>query len=137
LSEHEEQVLLFAWSKAYEYRYPELGLLYAIPNGAKLSWRRNPKTGSRYSPEAQRLLAEGLRPGVPDTMLPVPRGIYHGAYCELKVGKNKPTEEQSRWLEALHRQGYATCVAYGAGEAIRFYAEYLGLDIKEFNEWLL
>ena len=126
MSEHEEQKLLFDWARMYEHRYPELALLYAIPNAAKRSVRL-----------AARMKAEGLKAGVPDTCLPIPRSVWHGAYCELKVGKNKPTPEQAQWLEALSRQGYATCVAYGAGEAIRFYAEYLGLDIKEFEEWLL
>ena len=125
VSEHAEQVVLFNWVAAYELRYPELGLLYAIPNAAKRSWRL-----------AMRMKSEGLKAGIPDTCLPIPRSVWHGAYCELKVGKNKPTPEQTHWLEALSRQGYATCVAYGAREAIRFYAEYLGLDIKEFEEWL-
>ena len=124
MSEHEEQKLLFAWAHTYEHRYPELALLHAIPNAAKRSVRL-----------AARIKSEGLKAGIPDTCLPIPRSIWHGAYCELKVGKNHPTPEQEQWLEALRRQGYAVCVAYGAQEAIRFYAEYLGLDIKEFSEW--
>ena len=32
-SEEEEQIMLFSWARMYEYRYPQLKWLYAIPNG--------------------------------------------------------------------------------------------------------
>ena len=33
--EHDEQVALFKWAGHLASRYPELGLLFAIPNGGK------------------------------------------------------------------------------------------------------
>lgn len=48
-------------------RFPELALLYHVPNG-----------GSRNKIEAARLRAQGVKSGVPDLCLPVARGGNHG-----------------------------------------------------------
>lgn len=125
MSEHEEQVLLFQWAKMNEDHVPELWYLYAVPNGAKLPYRGKGKR--RYSPEAQRLKAEGLKPGVPDVALPVPRGSYHGMYIEMKFDKNKTTKHQDEWLFGLQSMGYYVCVPYGFVEAKNEIIKYLGL----------
>ncbi len=125
-SEHDDQVRIFAWAEMSLGAYPELALMYAIPNGAKLPWRKN-EQGKRYSPEAMRLKQEGLKSGVPDICLPVPVGPFHGFYLELKHGDNKPSEEQSRWLMALKSNGYAIAVAWGWEDAILKIKYYLDL----------
>jgi hypothetical protein len=123
-TEHDDQVRIFAWAELSSGVYPELGLMYACPNGAKLPWKKNDK-GVRYSPEAARLKAEGLKPGVPDICLPCPVGKYHGFYLELKHGTNKPSPEQLSWIYALNAKGYFACVAYGWEEAIEKIRNYL------------
>ena len=45
--------------------YPDLELLYHVPNG-----------GSRNKAEASKLKRMGVRAGVPDLVLPVPRAGY-------------------------------------------------------------
>ena len=55
MSEHDEQVLIFKWARLSEGRWPELALLFAIPNG-----------GHRHKAVAAKLKAEGVRAGVPD-----------------------------------------------------------------------
>ncbi|MFC1879813.1 VRR-NUC domain-containing protein [Chloroflexota bacterium] len=129
MSEHSEQVAIFQWAELQKGAMPELALLFAIPNGAKLPWRRN-KRGKRYSPEATRLKAEGLKSGVPDICLPVPRAGWHGLFIELKVGKNKPTTEQETWLDRLFEQGYCAVVCYGSDDAINFITRYLEATIE-------
>lgn len=126
MSEHDEQVKVMQWAGLKEFRYPELGLLHAIPNGAKLPWRRN-RNGRRFSPEASKLKAEGLKAGVPDMSLPVARQGYHGLYVELKAGSNQPTDEQVWWLDRLAAQGFLAVVCRGAEDAIETIAEYLGI----------
>lgn len=109
--EHYEQVSIVEW---FKYQYPQ-ALIYSIPNSATRSIR-----------QTMWLRAEGLSAGVPDLCVPMPKGEYHGMYIEVKVGKNKPTEAQKKWLEKLTAQGYFCSVVYGFGEAqkiIKFYME--------------
>ena len=114
-TESAEQQLLFQWARMQSGKYPELTLLYHIPNEGK----RSHKTGARMK-------AEGLKSGVPDICLPVARGGHHGLYIELKRVKNsRVTEEQMRWLEDLARQGYVAAVCRGADEAIELITRYL------------
>lgn len=117
--EHAEQAAVIAWAAYQQRRYPELELLYAIPNG---HWRHKATAG--------KLKAEGVRRGVPDLCLPVPRGPYHGLYLELKRRRGgKLTRAQRGWLERLGAQGYRAVVIRGADEAIRELEHYLQGDV--------
>ena len=122
LTPHEsaEQTAVFQWAAYRTGVYPELELLYHVPNG-----------GSRNPIEAARLKAQGVKAGVPDLCLPVPRGGFHGLYIELKAGTNKPTEKQTEWLAALDKQGYATFVCYGWQQAKEVIEKYLGMRDKQ------
>jgi hypothetical protein len=126
-SEHEEQVRVVQWANGLSRYLAEASLLYAIPNGAKLPWRKN-RGGRRYSPEANRLIAEGLKAGVPDLHLPVARGGYHSLYIEMKIPGNKPTQKQLSWHKLLREQGHRVEVCYGADNAIDVICEYLGIE---------
>lgn len=120
-SEATEQERLISWAGWQHNKYPELKLLYHVPNG-----------GSRNTLEAANLKRQGVKAGVPDLCLPVARQGHHGLYIEMKWGKNKVTENQSQWLEELRQQGYKAVVCYGADEAIRVIEEYLdkGQEVK-------
>lgn len=113
-SESTEQIGLFRWADYAACTMPELRLLFHIPNG-----------GKRHKTTAARLKMEGVKAGVPDICLPVARGKYHGLYIELKAGKNTVTDNQSRWLTELTRQGYCTAVCYGWEEASKIIMRYL------------
>ena len=118
MSEHDEQVAVIQYMQLMQKQHPELELLHAIPNG-----------GDRHPAVARKLKKEGVRRGVPDLCLPVPRGRYHGLYIELKSGYGKATEEQKIWLHKLTEQGYLACLCNGADAAIRTIMEYLGLEV--------
>jgi hypothetical protein len=128
MAEHEEQAVVIQWANLMSGQYPELGLLFAIPNGAKLPFfktqGRNGKT-YRWSPEAEKLKAEGLKPGVPDMMLPVARKGFHGLFIEAKYKDNKPSPAQTAFLDALAGQGYLAVVCWSAEEIIETITEYL------------
>lgn len=100
--ESQEQQALIEWSNIQAKTYPELELLHHIPNGGK----RNIAT-------AARLKREGVKAGVPDLCLPVPRGGWHGLYIEMKAPKGTVSENQKWWIEALRKQGYYAVVCYG------------------------
>ena len=102
MTEAQEQRFLFQWAGLAEQQYPELKLLHHIPNGGK----RDVRT-------AANLKKEGVKAGVPDIVLPVPRGAYHGLYIELKVGRNKTSLKQKEWISMLKEQGYFVEVCYG------------------------
>lgn len=71
-TESVEQQCLFRWAAFQSGRFPELALLYHVPNG-----------GSRKKAEAGRFRAEGVKAGVPDLCLPVARGGFHGLYIRV------------------------------------------------------
>lgn len=111
-----EQERVINWATFYAKNFPELDLLYHVPNG-----------GSRNQLEAANLKRQGVKAGVPDLVLPVPRQQFHGLYVEMKWGKNTTTEKQDWWLEQLRQQGYETAVCWSAEEAMDVIANYMGI----------
>lgn len=110
--ETEEQQALFQWVGYQLKQYPELDLLYHISNEG----RRNPR----------RAKAEGIKAGVPDLCLPVPRGNNHGAYIEMKRRKGgRISPQQAIWMERLRQQGYAVGCCNGWEPAAKFLLDYL------------
>ena len=76
----------------------------------------------------------GMRKGVPDLCIPLPRGKYHGFYIEMKSKSGKVTKEQIQWLKLLKNNGYATAICYGADDAINKIAAYERLERKDEAE---
>lgn len=121
--EHQEQAALFEWA-ATQNKYPELELMFAVPNGSNKSFTARGK-----------FKAEGLKPGVPDIFLPVAKGVYHGLFIEmkpkpnkvLKIAKRQPEEPQKRYIKALNGQGYLALVCYGWEVAVDEIERYMGL----------
>lgn len=126
-TEDGHQMAIFAWTALQKPElYPNLDRLHAIPNGGK----RDPRTGAKMK-------ATGVKPGVPDMFLPVPRHPYHGLYIELKrpgekgmpVKKGKLSKEQESWTAYLRENNYAVAVCYGWIEAITTINWYYGRPI--------
>lgn len=118
MSEHLEQVALFDLLRANESRHPELKWIFAVPNG-----------GSRHPVVAGKLKAEGVKRGVSDICIPIARQGYHGAFIEMKFGKNKLTPEQKEFHEFLESSGYKPFVAYSSREAQSAIEGYLGIKL--------
>ncbi len=130
-SETSHQIALFIWiaspetKEQYPHLYPDINFLFAIPNGEF----RNMAT-------AVRLKAMGVKRGVLDLMLPVPRGPYHGLWVEMKRPKNNgkregqlSNEQKDVWIPFLIKQGYAIAVCKTWQEAkdnLIGYLEYKG-----------
>ena len=115
-TESEEQQTLFRWAAMQCGKYPELALMFHIPNEGKRSWM----TGGRMK-------AEGLKSGVPDIFLPVPRGEFHGLFVEMKRTKGGTVSDcQKLWLHDLQKQGYCAAVCRGWCEAAECIKKYLG-----------
>jgi len=115
--ETQEQIALMMWCEFQKNVHPELDLIFHIVNEGK----RSVRTGA----ELKRM---GMKKGVPDICLPVPKGTYHGLWIELKADKTKrATKEQKEWLIKLTEQGYKAVVCYGADDAVTVIKEYLNL----------
>lgn len=117
--EGEEQARLFSWAHMQTYFHPELDMMFHVPNG-----------GSRSKAEAGRFKAEGVKAGVPDICLPVPRRHYHGLFIEMKRREGgRLSPEQKAWLDKLTEQGYAAAVCRGWEEASEVILRYLEDEI--------
>ena len=113
--EAQEQETVIQWAEWNQCKWPELRLLYAIPNG-----------GYRLKREAARLKAQGVKAGVPDLHLPVARGGAHSLYIELKRRRGgKLSMDQSQWIEDLMAEGNECAVCAGADAAIEIITRYL------------
>lgn len=116
-TEAQEQEALFRWAAYNEHRYPELRLMFHVPNG-----------GSRNAREAHNLRLQGVKAGVPDIVLPVPRGVYGALYIELKRKKGgKLSAHQAEWIDALNRAGNKAIRCDGFDEAQTAILSYLGI----------
>jgi hypothetical protein len=117
--EHREQAALFDWIEMRAARYPELALAFAVPNG-----------GKRGKAAAAKLKKEGLKSGVPDIVIPVPRYPHHGMFIELKAvypngRRGRPTPEQVGWIDTLRMRGYRVEVCWGWQEAAAAIEQYM------------
>lgn len=116
-TEDEEQMALFTWAHhmAVTGTHPELFRLFHVPNG-----------GSRGPGEAGRFKAMGVKAGVPDVFLDVPRGGFHGLRIEMKRREGGRLEpEQREWIDHYNQIGYRAVVCYGWDQAREVIEEYL------------
>lgn len=115
-TESAHQTALFAWAakKDVRERLPELEFLFHIPNG-----------GARDRITAGRLKAEGVKSGVWDIMLPVPRGKYAGLFLEMKAKLNTLSPAQKRFQNFVEYQHYKCAVCYSWLEAVTVLWNYL------------
>lgn len=114
-SEHSEQCAVVDWARHMNGQYPELSLLFAVPNGAVV-----PNFAL-----VQKLKSEGLRPGVPDLCLPVVRGEWHGLFIEMKKAGGITSKEQREFIRGVLEQGYEAVICHSADEAIETLERYL------------
>jgi len=118
-SEHAEQVAVVDWIQNHISKYPELDLSFAPQNGAMMGGGR---IGAIRANSAK---AAGMRPGVPDLVIPSPRGGKFGLFIEMKTKIGRLHENQEQFIVQAEKYGYLCFVAYGADEAIDFLEKYL------------
>ncbi|SRR6266852_1074709 len=119
-SETSQQQALFAWAGLNQKTYPQLKWLHAIPNA-----------------NSHRMVAEGVRGGIPDVCLPWPKIIadywWHGMYIEMKTQKRRNqkngglSEDQIKFIDYARSVGYQVEVCYGWEQARDRIMEYLNV----------
>lgn len=120
MSEHQMQSAFFAW--AAKQRIPEIDLMHATPNG-----------GHRHIATANKLKAEGVKPGVPDVSWPVARGGFIGLAIEFKDGDGNPSKQQRERIAALQKAGWCVTLCWDWESAARFVVGYAGLPSIVFQ----
>ena len=128
-----EQRDVISWARIASRQYPELEWLHSSLNGVKVNSIR----------QAQILKAEGMKSGICDLFLPLPKWTfndsgdkimqYAGLYIEMKKpktassAKGSLSQSQKDFIEYANSVGYKASVAYGAREAIQIIKDYLNL----------
>jgi hypothetical protein len=137
--EHAEQSALITWANLSAAAHPELGLLFAIPNGSFLGdgvkRLASGKAVSLGAIRSRKLKAEGVKTGVPDLCLPVARGGFHGLYIEMKRTQGGTlSPEQKQWRQDLIEQGYHVALCKGQPAAQHTLTTYLTLPKTQLTK---
>jgi hypothetical protein len=113
-SEDYEQACLATW-------LTKQGIIFfAVPNG-----------GKRSLAEGVKFKRTGVQAGVPDIVIPIPSGGFHGLFIEMKRSKGGIlSNSQIYWLSLLRDKGYYAEVARGFNEARDIITHYLSLHPK-------
>ena len=116
ISEHKEQAALIkAWRAYAPLHGIDERLLFAIPNGGKRDYRT-----------AKILQSEGVRSGIPDLMLAIPKGMHHGLFIEMKKKKGGVVSDAQReMMDILNALGYKAVICHGCDDAFACIISYL------------
>lgn len=118
-AELEEQAALIEWADKTVIDGIKIGdYLLHIPNEGK----RGPKAAR----DAKWL---GVRTGVPDLFLALPRGGYAGLWIEMKAKGGKLSDKQEVWLNRLEDVGYRTVCCFGFEQAVSEISIFVGRGV--------
>lgn len=113
-SEDTIQAQVIRWANLQAGVYPELSRLFHVPNG-----------GQRHAVVAAKLKGQGVKAGVPDLFLPVPRYGRHGLWIEMKTATGALSKAQKDWRAFLDAVGYRVEVCRSFDEARAVLLDYL------------
>lgn len=121
--EQKLQICCHSWNLLNEKKYPMLEWMFHCPNG-----------GGRSKAEGGILKAMGVKPGVPDFMLPFASIQYKGLAIELKASNGKLTDEQRAWLKHSYENNWCVAVIRNLDDYLEVVRAYL-LDrvVKDFG----
>lgn len=116
----QEQVITWAWQmegweKIFDFKAPdEFQSLFHVPNG-----------GYRTKREAALLKRTGVKPGVHDLFLPLPRHGMHGCWIEMKRLKGSDiSDDQITWQKLMRERNYRADICLGHTQAIHCLLSY-------------
>lgn len=117
-TEHNLQAACVTW---FRMQYPtRAGLLFAIPNGAKLAgtpWQRA-KAWKRFE-------AEGALPGAADLFLAIPSGDLAGLFIEMKTKQGRQSDTQAAFEAGVVAAGYGYVIPRSLDGFVKIVKEYL------------
>jgi len=113
---HEEADIQSEFFKVVPTFFPKLPdkLLFSVPNG-----------GSRNPIEAKNLKRQGLKPGVPDVILLIPKKGFASLLMEFKTQQGNQSDEQLLFQQQAESCGSKYVIVRSVGNAIDEMKEYL------------
>ena len=88
-------------------------------------WCHPPNGGSRNIIEATKLKGMGVKSGVPDCLIFTQARGFHGLAIELKVGYNKPSDNQKEFIRGLEYNDWLCVVSWSLDHCISIIDWYL------------
>jgi hypothetical protein len=116
MSEEQHQEAFFQWCEVKGRQNSEFLEFFHVANG-----------GHRFAHTGAKMKRQGVKRGVPDVMLLIPKDRYHGLIIEFKAWPNKPTVHQKKWLKRFSDRGYLTALCYTWEDAAKVAERYLAL----------
>lgn len=102
VTEHDIQASLFSYIEQHKYSFPQLETIFAIPNGMWIAG-----SGGRKFALINKYKSEGLTPGIPDVLLPLPSadGKWNLLFLETKRPNESlnPNQKKIHALFAKHK----------------------------------
>ena len=99
-------------------------------NAINAFWFHCPNGGSRHALEAMKLKDMGVKAGIPDCLILDQRNGYSGLAIELKVGYNKPSEQQLAIFDKLVERNWMVVVSWSLDEVIDIIDNYYNNEHK-------
>lgn len=112
-----EHIKLMDWVRSKSHIHP---FVFHIGNERKTSVQ-----------QGKLLKRMGIKAGVSDLFIGIPRGEWHGMFLELKAGKNKPTKAQELFMQDFASQGYYCVWCQGFEEAKKLILEYVEIPFSK------
>lgn len=108
------QAEFFEKIKLFFPKLPEK-LIFAVPNG-----------GSRHKAEAANMKRQGVKPGVADVILLIPKKGYACLCIEFKTSSGSQSKEQKEFQKQAESCGSKYVISRSVAEAINIVKWYLG-----------
>ena len=118
--EEREQARFIKWTHRPDVRElaPALRWMFHCPNGGK----RDAITGGQ-------MRALGVKPGVPDLLMPVVSGPDCGLALEFKSATGRMGPEQDEWADHLKANGWLVLMVRSADAARAAVMHYLDVEL--------
>jgi len=126
---HEEDDIQADFFEKVKILFPTIPekLLFAVPNGGQRMQKsiQTKKGVKTFSPEAARLKKQGVKSGIADVILLIPKKGYASLCLEFKTDKGKQSDEQKEFQRQAEMCGNKYVVVRSVATAIGIVKEYL------------